>query len=207
MAKPVDTTVFGPLVDEAEDRPVAPVSAAIAGPWTRYWSRTLDLALGQYAVGGAIGLAFAFTNPAMLQSALFSTGYGGLLLAILTFPVVMAIDAVVLATFGNTLGRWIAGVRVETVDGGRPSLALCLHRNALVYVFGLALSVPLATLFSLINSFTEVNESGLAHWDRTLGTRVHVRGGNLWRTTLTAAIYLGIHIPTLIAWLASVDRS
>jgi hypothetical protein len=158
----------------------------------------LDLSLGFYAVGFVAGVVF----PSLTKMAL-SAGRGGeVLLALVSMPFVMILDASVLALFGNTLGRLIVGIRVETIEHAKPPLTACLQRNGLIYVFGLGLGIPVVNLFTLIGSFTEVNEGRLARWDAKLGARVYDRGG-----AITAGLYIAVGaLPNVLSAIQAAAR-
>jgi hypothetical protein len=197
MTKPIDVTVFGPAGEgQIEAGPEAP--AVEAGAWARYFSRMLDVTLGQYAAGIVLGIVLGLTAP-QLGDVVFKGFTGDVLLPLATLPLVMAADSVVLAVFGNTLGRKIAGLRVETRDHRRPGLLVCLTRNALIYLQGFGLGIPLVSLIALINAVNEAQDSGGNPWDKQLRTRVYVRGGNSWRTGIVAALFfLGNGVPYIL---------
>jgi hypothetical protein len=200
MAKAIDVTVFGPVGDENEARRTPAPDATLARPWPRYWSRMLDVTLGAYVVGLALGIAF----PGLMRWTTAQGRLGDILLTLVTFPIVMVADALVLALFGNTLGRLIAGVRVETIDFARPSLLVCLSRNMFVYVYGLGLGIGLVGLITALNGYTTVNNGALVRWDNDTRTRVYDRGSNIWRTCLVGALYLALGVaPVALPMLRS----
>jgi len=85
----------------------------------------------------------------------------------IAFLVVMVVYFVLLEGLrGVTLGKWVAGVRVERVGGGKPGLAKGLLRNVLRIVDGLPAFSILG--IALISTSAERARFG----DRIAGTRV-----------------------------------
>jgi len=158
-----------------------------AGPWPRYWARSLDVTLWALLlalVGGALVPQLTDIGASLGERA------SDQILGIIVLPFAMAADALTFALFGNTPGKWLAGLMVRDAAGGRLARWRYLKRNAGVYVNGLALGVGLVALFTLSRQYRRVNSGELTSWDRWQESRVvRVRGG-VWRTSLTAGLYL-----------------
>lgn len=156
------------------------ISRPLAGPWPRYWARTFDIILLSFIAG--IGVYWVL--PAVFGwQAILDPAYDTLI-ALALFPVVMVLDAVIQAAFGNTLGKLIAGIRVETTQGNRPSLSQSVQRNLRVWIKGFAFGIPLVSLFSLMACYTTVKHGGLTSWDEHSSTRVFNKNSNIYRTLL-----------------------
>jgi uncharacterized RDD family membrane protein YckC len=85
----------------------------------------------------------------------------------LTFLIIMFLYFVFLeGLIGVTFGKWLAGLRVERVEGGKPGLLKGLLRNVLRIVDGLPAFNILGII--LISTSTEKARFG----DRVAGTRV-----------------------------------
>ena len=82
-------------------------------------------------------------------------------LAVMTFYFVL-----VEGLMGATLGKWVVGLRVERVSGGRPGLLKALLRNLLRVVDGL----PALNILGIILILTSAEKTRLG--DRIAGTRV-----------------------------------
>ena len=83
-----------------------PRSAESRLAWARLWARYIDLSL--YTVPVAVLTDLLIPGMASANAAVF---------AVVTFPPVLLIDAVVIGTFGTSIGKFIAGV-IYRVDGG-----------------------------------------------------------------------------------------
>lgn len=161
----------------------------LARPWPRYWARSLDLILW--------GLLLALVGGALAPQLLdIGAGLGerasDQILAIIVLPFAMAADALTFALFGNTPGKWLAGLAVRDPAGGRLARLSYLKRNAGVYVNGLGLGVGIVALFTAHRQYARVKSGALTSWDQWQDSRVvRVRGGT-WRTFLTAGLYLAL---------------
>ena len=174
----------------------------LATPWARLWSKMLEIGIAQLVVGLGLGL-FA---PSLVSQAAFSGPGGDRLLGFLTLPLSIALDACVQSLFGNTLGRAVVGIRVQGADHSRPTLYVCLKRNFHIYVFGLALGVPIINLFTMWNSYSKLKSGKLLNWDQVYYTRVLDYKGNIFRTSAAAVVYIVIMlVPFVIATLLKVD--
>lgn len=85
----------------------------------------------------------------------------------IAFLVIMFLYFVFLeGLIGVTLGKWIAGLRVERLGGGKPGLIKGLLRNALRIVDGLP-ALNILGIFLILTS-----EERARYGDRVAGTRV-----------------------------------
>ena len=181
-----------PGVAPAQAAPHAgqPASLPLAGPWPRYWARLFDLGLW-LIVTGLVGAVLAgLFAPELLDR--FAAG-GRLQDQVLTLalvPFAMALDALTYALFGNTPGKWLAGLRVSDEQGRKLRPLRYLRRNLGVYANGIALGLGLIALITLIHNFNKVKSGRLASWDERTEARVFRMRGGLGRTTLAATAYL-----------------
>jgi hypothetical protein len=155
-----------------------------------------------------VGIAFAVLLPGVAASSEFQGSSGNLLSTLVLLPVVMLIDALILAAAGTTIGAACTGFRIETVDHQRLSLKTALRRNLLVYFRGLGIGIPIITIFTFWNAYRTVNSGKLCSWDEDLFTRPFNKGGNVYRTTLTALLVVAVRLGPIIAlaYLPTVVR-
>lgn len=155
----------------------------LARPWPRYWAKSLDLILIGGALFGVLGLAGLVTaaDPRMDR-----------LLGLLAIPVVLALEAIILALTGQTPGKALAGIRVIRAAGGKPALGTALLRALRLWLFGLALGLPLLSLGTLIYNFVKLRKGRLTSWDAREETRVIATASSLKRTIVTAIVALAL---------------
>lgn len=164
-----------------------------ATPAARLWARLFDswllATVLSLLIGGLAGLFF----PTLLESPLPSGSGTDLLVGFVILPVALFVDALILAVFGTTPGKLLAGIRVETLDG-RPIGALALRRNLRVYVNGMFLGLPLLSFFAMVRARDRLLNEDMTSWDEELGTRVVDRGSNELRTVAVAVLAIALQI-------------
>jgi uncharacterized RDD family membrane protein YckC len=156
-----------------------------ASAWRRFWSRRVDLIIEIFVLSIASVLIFPHFFSALADD--FGTW---IMLEIALLPIAFLLDAVCLATFGNTVGRKLAGVRVVRVDGARVSLNTALQRNLRVYLMGCGLGLPFVSMITMIHSHSTVSQGKKAAWDLACETEVKLVHPEGWRTWLLAMIVL-----------------
>jgi hypothetical protein len=171
-----------------EGLPIPEPGPDIATPWRRFWARWLDVIFGACIVGFVLGT---------IRPSLYQPGGWGLehsqLLGWLVTPVVMVLDAVIYAIFGNTLGKMIAGIAVrEEHGGGRLAFFVYLKRNFELYFLALGTGFPIIALITLYISFRRVAGDELSSWDLSADSRVIARSVNPVRTWVVAVVYIAM---------------
>ena len=155
-----------------------PVEVDIATPWRRFWARWLDVILGACLIGFMLGTV----RPSFYQPGGFGAAHSQLF-GWLVMPIVMLLDALIYALFGNTAGKAIAGIAVrDESSGGRLPFVVYLKRNFELYFLGLGTAFPIASLFTLYGSFRKADSGELLSWDLSADSRVIARSVNPVRT-------------------------
>jgi uncharacterized RDD family membrane protein YckC len=171
-----------------EGEALAPVaSGIIADPWLRFFARSVDIHIGVLLLGFVVG----FLVPSLFETDAFFTGQlGSVLLGCLLLPFVMVLDSVAYALFGNTLGKWTAGIKVKTVSGGKVSFFTYLKRNFGMYLFGYGAGIPIVSLVTMGSNYSRAENRDPARWDDRAGTRPFVKSISTPRTVVVGAIWL-----------------
>ncbi len=159
----------------------------LARAWPRFWARIFDVTLYSLIVGMVLGLLF----PSLFMATWLQGRAGGLLLGVLLLPVIMIVDAAVIAWAGTSLGKAIAGLRVRDLNNQKLTLENSLSRNVQVYLKGMVLGLPLLCLIGYSNGFNEVRDGGITSWDEDTETRVVATDPSEWRTFLIGALGIG----------------
>jgi uncharacterized RDD family membrane protein YckC len=181
----------------ASDPPVHPnligitqsIPTELAAAWPRYWARMLDVILSAAPI--AFALPFLFPS-AFSKGGAFEGTSGDQLLTVVVLPFAMALDSVCYGLFGNTLGKWLAGINVLDIRGHQLSFREHIVRNYKVYVRGLACGIGIVGLFTLIHNYKKVRSGDLVSWDRPSESRVFRLRSGAWRTYATAVSYLAL---------------
>lgn len=145
-------------------------------PWRRYGARTLDVTIfgGITLFVAEFTLIFAWPSLAafLAHPPLWAT-----LVVISPLTVASAAVGVALchARWGSTPGKWIFRLRVASADGQRMTRRQAFLREALLFVWGFGLGVPLLSLVALFNSYSDLENDDPTHWDRKASTLSEAR--------------------------------
>lgn len=133
--------------------------------WARFWARNID-----YLLCMVVFL--------LLSTALANTGnvWVNLLIAFVVPGIVLVgYDAILLSVFGQTIGKAIFGLSVESQDGGNLLFGDALRRSFKVWLFGNGgyLFFPMATAFMWWGARKSLAATGgHALWDAACNSRV-----------------------------------
>lgn len=132
--------------------PIAEVCAV--RPWLRCFARFVDLALFSFM----ITLILNFTAPRLLDmpDLLYS------MLALFAWSIV---EAVLLATFGTTIGKWFFDIELKTIDDCKPTFSKALKRSGAVWFYGCGAGIPIIGLVAMAVAFFDLDKGGVASWD------------------------------------------
>jgi hypothetical protein len=164
------------------------VEPADAGPWARYWARSLDLLVSVFIAGFiAAALEFLFLGH-VIQSG--SAQVRSVVDGVVLLPFAMGIDTLIYALCGNTLGKTLAGIRVLDLFGQRLDAKRYLGRDFKLYFYGIGAGLPIIALFTLVHSYRKARKGELLSWDLERGTRPTRIGVGIWRVAATALLYM-----------------
>ncbi len=167
--------------------PPLPASRESGGqvrPWVRYWARNLDMIVAVLLLGivlGLLGFSFETTNGA---------GYG-----MLTLFLWVPVEALLLSTWGYTPGKWLLRIRVTGDDGKQLDAQRAFQRSYRVWLAGIGVGFPLATLVTQWFQYDKLTKTGETTYDRNGHFVVHHRNVGLPRvvfTTLLFASFVGL---------------
>ena len=113
-------------------------------------------------------------------------------------PLASLVDAVVTSAAGNSPGKILAGISLEDRSGQWLSGGRLIQRNAILFVYGLGLGIPLLNLAGYIFGYNRVSMGTPTPWDKRAQTRVVDNESSLYRTILTAVLFFVV---------AAIDRA
>lgn len=150
-------------------------------PWMRYWARLLDIQLFAFPI--SIVLIFVlpefFRIPRLLQMAF-------------VLPLILILEAGLLATVGTTPGKWLLGISIRSASGGPVSFGAAVRRGMDLYWRGMGCAVPPISLFTMITAESRLSVNGQTTWDVIAGLRTSHLPIPWWKGTLTVAAFIGI---------------
>jgi hypothetical protein len=192
--------------DDDDDEPafsLAPPSIAqpLAGPWTRYFARSIDLSIIGTVLMTGIYWVLPLVSPKLALQLYFVDAR---VMFALLLPLTFFLNAIIITLFGNSLGKAIFAIKAEPIDG-RPRFGLAgnLRREFTVWIQGLALGLPLVNFFTMIPAYRAVLRGAPAPYD--VG-RATVRAYSESRVRRTLGILFGLALYAGIVALNTMDR-
>lgn len=145
-------------------------------PWRRYWARRFDYFLYSAAVT-------LLTHDFM---------YGAGIAALLTLPAMLFVEPMLLSLFGTTPGKALFGIRVTDPDGSRLNYQTALERTWTVMWEGMALNLPLVTLYFQYKGLQQAEQEQPLSWEEE--SELSYRDGKKWRYLLFVPLYLAVRL-------------
>lgn len=175
--------------DSADVPPSVPASDRVEPPripWRRYFARGIDLGLIQLAGYAVLALGFGI-DIANMHDLL------DLLLGMFCWVILIPIEALLLARFGTTPGKWLWGIRVEHADGRHLTPTEAFDRTCKVFRYGAGFALPIYGAWREYKSYRLVTDGLPTDWDE--GCTIVLRDERAWRI----AAYIALQAVTLIA--------
>jgi len=190
--------------DDDEPFTLAPpaVAPALAGPWTRYFARSIDLSIIATVLLTLIYWVLPTINPQLLlQIDLID----GRVLFFILLPAALVINAIIITLAGNSLGKAIFAIRAEPIAGStRFGFGGNLAREFRVWLQGMALGIPVLNFFTMVPAFRAVLRGAPTSYDIGRAT-VRSYSDNRLRRTLAMLFALALYVG--FAALNVMDRA
>jgi uncharacterized RDD family membrane protein YckC len=171
--------------------PVPPAGTAaanfpgLARPWPRYWAKMFDITVLSVVVLWGVVLFAPVRALAALPT-------NEMVLGLLAMPIAVVLESLLYAAAGNTLGKWILGVRVLGIDQKPLPLHAALARNVRCWVFGLGCGIPLVSLFTLANAHSKAKRGEAQSWELATSSRCYSFGSSGTRTWIGALLSIAV---------------
>lgn len=180
-------------------------SVAPPHPWRRWLARLIDhysLGLLGYVVL-TVPIYAAASDIKATQAILANDFIAGIAATAITVP----LCALFLAFSGTTPGKWCAGIRVLTPQGGRIPAGAAFGRELRVWANGLALGIPLLSLITMALGYSSLTGQGRMEWDQHAGAVVHYREPTPWTVArLVVAVVLVLILLAALMGKAAESR-
>ena len=147
-------------------------------PWRRFFARFLDYEL-TYAVLWFVFIVvfrWRFTNDFIAWLVGFSVWF-----------IQVPIEAAWIHYLGTTPGKWIFGIRVEAIEGGKLTYGEALERAWKAYYIGMGLNIPILRLFCFWRGYRAHTDDWDTEWDEY--SEVSFRDCNWKNWVLLVAAY------------------
>ena len=170
----LDPEVLLPMLDSEAAVEDAPPRLNL--PWRRFWARRFDY----FLYGAMITL---LTHDFMYREGIA---------ALLNLPAMLFIEPLLLKLFGTTPGKAIFGIRVTNMEGDRLDFQTALERTWTVMWEGIALNLPLVTLYFQYKSLQTIQEEYPLNWE--VESELTFRDDKKWRYILFVPLYLALRV-------------
>ena len=164
----------------------------VAGRWSRFMARFFDLWWQSIVVGFFISLIIAIFSPRLLE--LIMESGSSYWFSVLCLPMVWLFDAMIYSIAGNTPGKAILGLKVTTMHDQPLSFRQYVGRNFSLWIGGLALSIPIISLFTLGNQYVQLGKGKPATYDTPHGFIVKSTGSGWLRKLIFTIIFVAMFV-------------
>ncbi len=152
-----------------------------AGPWRRYFARSLDWYL--------LSLLYIFVTMGLMGVDYRSSSFwGDVLFTVLLMALTVLVEPLFLCTLGATPGKLLLGMRVLNENGQKLSYTDAFGRTLGVLFCGEGLHVPIVSLWRLIRSRKDASDGYALPWEG--GSTVYLRDRRGWRPYVCAGCFV-----------------
>lgn len=157
-------------------------------PWMRYFARMFDSTLEIFI------LVFLTINYLPSEYLSIFGNFSEYIIGIVFIIISLFIESYIISILGTTLGKWFFNIKVLNENGEKLKFKISLKRNFLMFVKGLGFGIPIVTLFTLTNSYSDLNQSpiGRTSWDIQCNSCVIVGNKRNVKMSMAIVIYVCI---------------
>ena len=175
-------------VDPAEQDAIA----AAPYPWRRFFARALDVTWMGVLWSGLQYLVLRWYWP---EHGLMGIAEG-IVTAWGSWLLLLAVEPILLCTWGYTPGKWLLRLKVRREDGSKLDWEQAFIRAVWIFFRGYALGIFLLNLLALGTCYDRCKKDQVMPWDQ--GLRYTVRPAGKKRIAVFAAIFLLNPFPYVI---------
>ncbi len=158
-------------------------------PWRRYFARMLDLSIYGIIVDAVRGYLFGVNLSAQ-------SNLGTIVSAWLALAVMFAIEPLLLARFGTTLGKAMFGLRIQSVQGRNLTYGEALSRVGSMFWRGMGCDIPLYNFYRQYKCYQSCERGEVLPWDDDIAYTI--ADTRTWRTVA----FIGAHLVLILLSLA-----
>ena len=180
------------LACEAESEQAIPPPPPLAGRWRRWAARMLDFTLESLLVGFVVGIVavlggFSLNVSSNLIPSTGSEIFFGILICFFAF----LLDSLIYAIFGNTLGKWLFGVKaVMQLDKSSLTGFYYFTRNMYIYAFTFCFGAPVIKLFTFVYQQQRVYEGKPTTYDEKLQVMSITHNTSWFKTFIGIVLFI-----------------
>lgn len=131
-----------------------------ARPWPRYFARLIDIHFISLFVGmgaGILAMAFEWNFIDKIHDSAYT---------IVSAAVWIPIEAIFLAAFGKTPGKWIMNITVISATDVPMDYQKAIRRSLMVWLRGYGLGIGIVAFIAMIIAYNQLTRYGVTTWDR-----------------------------------------
>lgn len=151
-------------------------------PYVRYFARFFDLSLFSLFLISFISIFFPQ----------FIANTSNVMIFILCLILWIIVEPVIIAIFGNTLGKAILNTRITTVSGEKLNFMTALKRSIFVSVAGMGFGIPFLNFICFLFSYRDLKGHGVSTWDQKIGTVILYGKVSMTRIFLASSLPVGM---------------
>ena len=180
---PLPPSDIGSEPVNVEDESIAESTASslpseqLATPWPRFFARVFDIWLESLPVGFLLGVTLYAIDAEFAEEVFSNIVLAGMI----SLPIVLVLDGILVGLFGNSVGKAILGIKVMPNDRGTMSVGDAISRNMGVWTSGLAIGFPIVNLFFMASAYRTLKSGQELRWDKSAGVRVVRIYAEPWR--------------------------
>ncbi len=126
-------------------------------PWRRYFARTLDLIIYNFAFRSFCMLVLRYQNE--------NYGMAELINIIASMVLMVLIEPLLISKFGTTLGKYVMGIYVRGKDGKLLTNKEAFNRTYSVLIFGVGLQIPFFSIYTNVKSYSVYKNKKSLPWE------------------------------------------
>jgi len=156
-------------------------------PWRRFFARLLDAYINGFIAIYILSLFLTIIDPTLAKDLINSfEGPSGRFWDIIATPFfAMFVNAALIGITGSSLGKWIFGIRVANQQNKPIGYFSALKRETKVWYSGLALGIPLFSLFTMSAAQKVLLEEGKTTWDKEMNLNIIYRESGARQSALS----------------------
>lgn len=163
--------------------------------WRRCFARGIDGCLYSMVLGTLLSGGFELDYDRWLQSWCGVWPARVILYALIYVGLMLAIEPILLASFGTTLGKFILRIRVHYEDGRHLTYLEGLKRTWLVMVYGSGLEIPVYNLYRNYRSYRNLDAGKALKWEEETHSQTEILPMNRFY----AFLFIFVMIASIIA--------
>ena len=162
-------------------------------PWRRYFARYLDYQL--LFAGILLLLSVVLRIRPISSDTITLLNYAVGIIAILPL-------SVMLRYWGTTPGKWVMGIRLESIHGGKLSGGEALYREGKIIWHGLGLFIPVVDIIQRVRAYRNERDGIQQPWDED--TEVIYTPWTRWKKAAAAVVIIGSFLISIFSGFSLV---